>query len=167
MRRPLRSRRRRPMKLHKIILVIFVSFISIYPLCTGAQVPPPPEIPRAVTMEEARQFIDEYSTRFMKLELDPFMGLFSKKAVENRMLPYADIRRACQKTIAGSRSIMYNFRIYDIQTSLQNALVRGRYEMVQTFKIGGETAFKGDIQWDLIRENGVLKIREINYGRAR
>lgn len=155
------------MRLNKITLVFFVSFISIYPLCTGAQVPPSYEIQKAITKEEASQFIDEYSARFMKLELDPFMGLFSKKAVENRMLPYADIRRAYQKTIAGSHSIMYNFRIYDIQTFLRNALVRGRYEIVQTFKMGGETAFKGDIQWDLIRENGVLKIREISYGRAR
>jgi hypothetical protein len=101
----------------------------------------------------------------MELDLDPFMELFSKKAVENRVLPYADIREAYRKTIAGSRSILYNFRIYTIQTYLQSALVRGHYEIVQTFKGGGGTAFKGDIQWDLIRENGVLRIREINYGR--
>ena len=153
------------MKLHKIIFVFFVSFISIYPLCAKAQVPPPFEIPKAVTLEEARQLIGEYTARFMKLDLDPFMELFSKKAVENRVLPYADIREAYRKTIAGSRSIMYNFRIYTIQTYLQSALVRGHYEIVQTFKGGGGTAFKGDIQWDLIRENGVLRIREINYGR--
>lgn len=155
------------MKLYKIILVFFVSFISIYPLCTGAQVPPPPEIPNDVTMEEARQFIGEYTARFMKLDLDPFMELFSKKAVENRVLPYADIRRAYQKTIAGSRSIMYHFKIYTIQTSLQSALVRGRYEIVQTFRKGGEATLNGDIQWDLTREDGVLKIREVNYGRER
>jgi hypothetical protein len=103
----------------------------------------------------------------MKLELDPFMGLFSKKAVENRMLPYAEIRRAYQKTIVGSCSIMYRFKIYTVQTYLQSALVRGHYEIVQTFKKGGEATFQGDIQWDLIRENGALKIREITYGRDR
>jgi hypothetical protein len=167
MRKPLRSRRRRPMILHKIILVFFVSFISIYPLCIGAQVPPPYETQRAITMEEARQFIDEYSTRFMKLELDPFIGLFSEKAVENRVLPYADIRRAYQKTIAGSRSIMYHLKIYTIQTSLQSALVRGRYEIVQKFKKGGVATLRGDIQWDLIREGDVLKIRGVDYGRDR
>ena len=155
------------MRLYKIIFIFLIYFILMNPLSVKAQVPPSYEMQKAITMEEARQFINEYSARFMKLELDPFMGLFSKKAVENRMLPYADIRRAYQKTIAGSRSIMYNFKIYTIQTYLRSSLVRGHYEIVQAFKKGGETAFKGDIQWDLIRENGVLKIREINYGRNR
>ena len=155
------------MKPYKIIFISLIYFLVMNPLSVKAQVPPPYEIQKAITMEEARQFIDEYSARFMKLELDPFMDLFSKRAVENRMLPYADIRRAYQKTIAGSRSIMYQLKIYTIQTSLQSALVRGRYEIVQTFNRGGETAFKGDIQWDLIRENGVLKIREVDYGRDR
>jgi hypothetical protein len=155
------------MRPYKIIFISLIYFIVMNPLSVKAQVPPPYEIQKAITMEEARQFIDEYSARFMKLELDPFMDLFTKRAVENRMLPYADIRRAYQKTIAGSRSIMYQLKIYTIQTSLQSALVRGRYEIVQAFKKGGETAFKGDIQWDLIRENGVLKIREVDYGRDR
>jgi len=153
------------MRPYKIIFISLIYFMVMNPLSVKAQVPPPYEIQKAITMEEARQFIDEYSARFMKLELDPFMDLFSKRAVENRMLPYADIRRAYQKTIAGSRSIMYQLKIYTIQTSLQSALVRGRYEIVQAFKKGREVAFKGDIQWDLIRENGVLKIREIDYGR--
>jgi hypothetical protein len=155
------------MKPYKIVFIFLIYFVVMNPLSVKAQVPPPYEIQKAITMEEARQFIDEYSARFMKLELDPFMDLFTKRAVENRMLPYADIRRAYQKTIAGSRSIMYQLKIYTIQTSLQSALVRGRYEIVQAFKKGGETAFKGDIQWDLIRENGVLKIREVDYGRDR
>lgn len=153
------------MKLHKIIFVVFVSFISIYPLSAGAQVPPPPEIPKAVTMEEARQFINEYIARFMKLDLGPFMELFSEKAVENRMLPYADIREAYRMTIAGSRSIAYNLDIYSIQTYTRSAFVTGRYKIIQAFKKGGTAVFKGDIQWDLIQENGSLKIREINYGR--
>jgi hypothetical protein len=118
-------------------------------------------------MEETRQFIDEYIARFMKLDLEPFMELFSKRAVENKMLPYADIRDAYQKTIAGSRSIGYRLKIYSIQTYTRSAFVRGRYEIVQILKKGGKTVLKGDIQWDLIRENGSLKIREVNYGRDR
>ena len=155
------------MRPYKIIFISLIYFMVMNPLSVKAQVPPPYEIQKAITMEEARQFVDEYCARFMKLELDPFMDLFTKRAVENRMLPYADIRRAYQKTIAGSRSIMYQLKIYTIQTSLQSALVRGRYEIVQAFKKGREVAFKGDIQWDLIRENGVVKIREVDYGRDR
>jgi hypothetical protein len=117
-------------------------------------------------MEEARQFINEYVARFMKLDLDPFMELFSEKAVENRMLPYADIREAYRMTIAGSRSIVYTVDIYSIQTYLQSAFVTGRYQIIQGFKKRGKTTLKGDIQWNLIRENGSLKIREIDYGKA-
>lgn len=155
------------MRLHNIIFVFFISFILLYPPPAKAQVPPSLEIPKAVTMEETRQFIDEYIARFMKLDLEPFMELFSKRAVENKMLPYADIRDAYQKTIAGSRSIGYRLKIYSIQTYTRSAFVRGRYEIVQILKKGGKTVLKGDIQWDLIRENGSLKIREVNYGRDR
>jgi len=153
------------MRLHKIIFIFFISFILIYPFSVKAQVPPSREIQRAETMEEARQFIREYTARFMKLDLDPFMELFSKKAVENRMLPYADIREAYRKTIEGSRSIVYNLDIDSIQTFARSVLVTGRYKIIQAFKKGGETVLSGDIQWDLIREDGSLKIREVNYGR--
>jgi len=154
------------MRLLKIIFILFLFFISIFPLSTKAQVPPTPEVPKAVTVEEAGQFVDEYKVRFMKMDLDAFMDLFSKEAVENRMLPYADIREAYRRTIAHSKSIIYNLKIYSIQTYTRSAFVRGRYEIIQTFKSGGrERAFKGEIQWDLVRENGSLKIREINYGR--
>ena len=153
------------MRLHRAIFVFFISFILLYPFLAKAQVPPPFEIQKAVTVEEVRQFIDEYIARFMKLDLEPFMELFSKRALENKMLLYADIRDAYQKTIAGSRSIGYSLKIYSIQTDTRSALVRGRYEIVQTFKKGGETVLRGDIQWGLIRENGSLKIREINYER--
>jgi len=156
------------MRLLKIIFILFLFFISIFPLSTKAQVPPTPEVPKAVTVEEAGQFVDEYKVRFMKMDLDAFMDLFSKEAVENRMLPYADIREAYRRTIAHSKSIIYNLKIYSIQTYTRSAFVRGRYEIIQSLKKGGrERAFQGDIQWEIFRENGSLKIREINYGRDR
>jgi hypothetical protein len=133
---------------------------------TLAQISSSLEIKEAVTMEETRLFIDEYVTRFMKLDLDPFMELFSKEAVENRMLPYDDIRSAYKKTIAGSRSIIYRVKIYSIQAFTDSAFVSGAYEIVQAFKVG-KVVFKGNIQWDLVRENGSLRIREVNYGKDR
>ncbi len=153
------------MRLHQIIFIFFISIILILPFSVNAQVPPSRETQRAEATEEARQFIHEYTARFMKLDLDPFMELFSKKAVENRMLPYADIREAYRKTIEGSRSIVYNLDINSVQAYTRNVLVAGRYKIIQAFKLGGETVLSGDIQFDLIREDGSLKIREVNYGR--
>jgi len=156
------------MRLLKIIFILFLFFISIFPLSTKAQVPPTPEVPKAVSVEEVRQFIDEYKGHFVKMEVDAFMALFSRDATENRMLPYADIREAYRRTIAHSKSIIYNLKIYSIQTYTRSSLVRGQYEIIQSLKKGGkERVFKGDIQWEIILENGSLKIREVNYGRDR
>ena len=137
----------------------------MFPLSTSAQVSPPFESPKAVTEEEARQFINEYAAQFAKLDLDAFMELFSKEAIENRMLPYADIRQAYRRTIVQSRSIQYQVKIYSIQPSTRGAFVSGRYEIVQILKGGGKRVFKSNVQWNLIREKGSLKVLEINYGR--
>jgi len=156
------------MRFHAIPFVFFLSLIFIVPFYTIAQVPLPPESPKVIPVEEVQKFIVEYKVRFMKMDLDAFMDLFSKEAVENRMLPYANIREAYRRTIAHSKSIIYNLKIYSIQTYTRSVFVRGHYEIIQTLKAGGkERAFRGDIQWDLVRENGSLKVREVNYGRER
>jgi uncharacterized membrane protein len=151
-----------------ITIVIFLFLISLFPISTKAQGPVPPKIPRAVTEEEVRRFVDEYTARYMKMDIDAFMDLFSKEAVENRMLPYADIREAYQKTFANSNSIVYHLEIYSIQTYQKSAFVSGRYELIQSIKGSKKKkVFRGNIQWDLIQEDGSLKIKEINYGRNR
>lgn len=117
-----------------------------------------------VTEEEVRRFIDEYVNRFIQLDLEAFMALFSERAVENRALPYADIHQAYQKTIQVSRSIQYEVRILTLQTFPESAFVSGRYRLMQAFRRGGAREFQGNIQWLLIRPDRELKIREINYG---
>jgi len=150
-----------------ITIVIFLFLISIFPISTKAQAPVPPEIPQAVTEEEVRRFMDEYTARYMRLDLDAFMDLFSKEAVENRMLPYADIREMYRKNFADSKSLQYNLNISSIQTHARSAFASGRYEIIQIPNKGRAVVYRGNIQFDLIRENGSLKIREINYGRIR
>jgi len=150
--------------MRKVIFVFFLFLIFIVPLSIKAQVAPSSEIPQAVTVEEARQFIDEYTAQFMRMDLDAFMALFSKNAVENRALPYADIRGAYQRTIQGSRSIQYDVKIHTIQTYAESAFASGRYQITQTLKGGRVKTFKGNIQWVLAREGRALKIKEINYG---
>lgn len=143
------------------------SLISIFLLASSmamAQVASDPAIPIAVTEQEARLFVEEYTKRFTKMDLEAYMALFSERAVENRVLPYADIRRTYQKTIQVSHSIQYEVKILTIQTYSEGAFVSGRYKITQTYKGGGGRAFQGNIQWALIHEGGVLKVREINYG---
>ena len=149
-----------------IIFIFFLFLISMFSLSIKAQVPI--EAHQTVTEEEVNRFFDEYKARFMKMDIDAFVELFSNEAVENRTVPYADIREAYQKTFANSNSIVYNLEIYSIQTYQKSAFVRGRYELIQSIKGSKKKkVFQGDIQWELIRENGSLRIREINYGRDR
>jgi len=141
-----------------ISIFLLISFMAM------AQVAPDPATPIAVTEQEARIFVEEYTKRFTKMDLESYMALFSERAVENRALPYADIRWAYQQTIQRTHFIQYEYRILTIQTYSDRAFVSGRYRLTQTFKGGRVRNFQGNIQWALIREGDVLKIREINYG---
>jgi hypothetical protein len=152
----------------KTITIIFLFLVLLFPLSAKAQAPVPPKIDQPVTEEEVRRFMDEYKVRLMRMDLDAFMDLFSKEAVENRMLPYPDIREAYQKTFANSNAIAYQLEIYSIQAYQKSAFVSGRYALIQSIKGSKKNkVFRGNIQWDLIREDGSLKIKEINYGRDR
>jgi len=151
-----------------ITFFIFLCLILVFPISAKAQAPVPGEIPQAVTEEEVNRFFDEYTARYISMDFDAFMNLFSQEAVENRMRPYADIGEGYRRTFANSRSIVYSLEIYSILTYEKGASVRGRYELIQSFKGSKKKGFfEGDIQWELIRENGSLKIKEINYGRDR
>jgi len=121
--------------------------------------------PGAVTEEEVRQFIDTYIDRYKAMDLDPFMDLFSSKAVENGMLPRADIRGRYQKWFAASRRVSFDFTLYTLQTNVHRAFVTGRYKIVQIPKREKKMKIsEGNIQWELVREDNSLKIRTLNYG---
>jgi hypothetical protein len=144
----------------KIFIWVFL-WILILPLDISSS-----ESRREVTQEEAKQFIEEYIQRFMKLDLDPYMELFSKQAIENRVLPYADIEEAYRRTIQKTHSLLYNMTLYSIEPYTHSAFVRGRYEIVQRLKKKDRVVnLSGEIQFYLIRDNSFLKIREINYGK--
>lgn len=140
--------------------------LSTWPLHLQAQVPPSFETLPVITEVEARRFLDEYISQYMKMDINAFMAFFSKDAIENRMLIYPDINELYRRTFENSDSLRYHLEIYSVQINKESASVTGRYEVTQALK--GRTIRKvyvGNIQWDLIREDGSLKIREINYGR--
>jgi hypothetical protein len=154
------------MKLKKILFVFLTGFLSMWPFYLRAQVPPAFETPPVITEVEARRFLDEYVTQYMKMDINAFMAFFSKDAIENRMITYPDIHELYRRTFENSDSLRYHLEIYSVQINRDSATVTGRYEVGQSLK--GKTfkkVYMGNIQWDLIREKGSLKIRELNYGR--
>jgi ketosteroid isomerase-like protein len=155
----MRGERRSPMRI--VFLGILLLSFLMGPFSANAQNQP-------VTVEEVHQFMNDFKDRYVKMDYEGFMDLFSKEAVENRMYPYADIREAYRETFDNSKEIQYHLEIYTIQVSQNGAFVSGRYELVQSLKGSKKSKVsRGNIQWELKRENGALKIREINYGRDR
>ncbi len=154
------------MEVKKIGFIFLIVLFLAWPPSLRAQVPPSFETPPVITEAEARRFIDEYVGQYTKMDIDAFITLFSKGAIENRMLTYADIREIYRKTFENSESLQYDLEIYMMQTYKESTIVTGRYEVIQNFKRNPfKKVYKGNIQWELIREHGVLKIKEINYGR--
>lgn len=156
------------MRSKKVVVISVLIGILLFPLSLGAQMARLPGASDAITEQEVRQFIDTYIDRYKAMDIDLFMELYSRKGVENRMLPYADIRATHQKMFAGSNQFLYYHTIYSVQTHARSAFVTGRYTLVQTLKRGNRMRiFHGNIQWGLVKEEGSLKIREINFGRSR
>ena len=154
------------MRFEKVMLIFSMAFLLLCPLSVWAQVPPSFETPPAITEVEARRFLNEYMAEYMRMDINAFMGFFSKEAIENRMLTYADIREIYQGTFENSDSLLYQGEIFYVQINKESAHVTGRYEVTQALKGSPiKKVFWGNIQWDLISENGALKIREMNYGR--
>jgi hypothetical protein len=154
------------MRMKKITFIFLMSFLSMYPLYSRAQVPPSFETLPVITEVEARKFLDGYIAQYMRMDINAFMAFFSKDAIENRMLAYPDINELYRRTFENSDSLRYHLEIYSVQINKESASVTGRYEVTQALKGSSiKKSFVGDIQWDLIREDGSLKIREINYGR--
>ena len=145
------------------ILCVFV-MISLFPISVKAQMSPAPD---AIPEGEVRQIIDQYVNRFKAMDLDLFIDLFSKRATENRMLPYADIRQSYRKIFAETNQFLYYPTIYSVKTEKNRAMVMGWYKMVQTLKEGNRMRVNyGNIQWALVREDGALKIMEITFGSS-
>jgi hypothetical protein len=154
------------MDIRRISVVFLIVLFSGWTSSLRAQVPPPFETPPVITETEARRFIDEYVDQYIKMDIDAFMVLFSKGAIENRMLTYPDIHEIYRLTFDNSDSLKYDLKITSIQIYKQGAAVEGWYEVIQALKGSPyKKVYKGNIQWELIRENGILRIKEINYGR--
>ena len=155
------------MRSKQVVMVSVLMVCLLFPLALGVEAAGPTTSPEAISEEEVRQFIDKYVDRYKAMDIDLFMDLFSKKGIENRALPYPDIRTTYQKMFAGTNQFLYYPTVYSVQTHAQSALVMGRYKLIQTLKRDNSMRiFHGNIQWTLVKEDGTLKIREMNYGRS-
>jgi hypothetical protein len=118
--------------------------------------------------EEVMQFFADYAERYTRKDLDGLLSLFSSKAVQNQRDGFNEIKKMYSDFFDKSRELRYHIEGMKIDI-YQNAVeTRGRYQVDQIVKKRGKKkVIKGDIHWILVRENGALKIRYLDYGNEK
>jgi ketosteroid isomerase-like protein len=124
-----------------------------------------PELPSLIaTEEEVRQFFADYVERYNQKDIDGFLSLFSSEAIQNRRDGFNEIRSIYSDFFDKSRKLRYRLEDMKINVYQNAAEARGHYTLVQKQKRRWKKkVWKGDIRWVLVRENGALKIRTLDY----
>jgi type II secretory pathway predicted ATPase ExeA len=125
------------------------------------------ELPKneAILKEEVDKFMKRYIRAYTQNDLEGFMALFSRAAVENNTMGYQDIRNAYSEIFREKINI-YSVQNMDIRTDGRTAAVSGIY--VVNRYISAEDRWvkhSGKISWKLARENGQLKIVSTTYDK--
>lgn len=116
------------------------------------------------TEEEIRQFFADYVERYNQKDINGFLSLFSPKAIQNQRDGFDEIRRIYFDFFNKSRKLRYHLGDMKIKINQNAAEARGHYKLVQKRKRSWKKkVWKGDIRWVLVRENGALKIRYLDY----
>jgi hypothetical protein len=153
------------MKLARVTAVLLAFCFVLSPVMVGAQMvasaPLMPVIPEA----DVQDLINKYIDRFKAMDHELFMSLFSKEAIENRMLPYKDMSDSYWKLFGETSQFLYHVKIDSIYTFTKSAYASAHYQIIQTLKGSKDIKiYKGQIQWAFVLEDGSLKIYRLNYG---
>jgi hypothetical protein len=114
--------------------------------------------------EEVRQFLADYAERYTQKDIDGFLLLFSPKAVQNQRDRFDKIKKIYSDFFDKSQVFQYDIEDTKIEIYQNGVEVRGRYKLVQIGKKGRKKrVWSGDIYWVLVRENGALRIRFLDF----
>jgi hypothetical protein len=105
-----------------------------------------------ITIEEVEAFMELYASVYTRNDINTFMSLFSKSAVENNRLHYNEIRETYQETF--SEKISY-YRIHNMTTAIngQTATVSGSYDLSRYLSAASKwMRYSGKIRGALPRE---------------
>jgi hypothetical protein len=109
--------------------------------------------------------MQRYVSAYTKNDLNTFLSLFSRSAVENNTLTYNEIRTAYKETFS-EKINHYKIINMDIRTDGQTATVSGFYNVNRYISAEDRwERYSGKIAWKLIRENSQLRIIKITYDK--
>jgi curved DNA-binding protein CbpA len=117
--------------------------------------------------EEVKRFFDSYVERYTLMDLNGFLTFFSSLAIQNRTDDINEIRRVYTQFFNQSQSLVYQLKNPAIKIFPDSVQVKAFYEVKQKLKTGATRLWKGRIEWDLVREEGALKISSIEYRHDR
>ena len=118
-----------------------------------------------ITKEEVEDFMRRYVNSYNKNDLNAFIALFSRSAVENNIMDYNEIRNAYRE-IFDEKINYYKLQNMHIKIEGINALVSGTYNINRYLSAEDRwLKFSGRISWKLSRENNSLKIVSMNYDK--
>jgi len=116
------------------------------------------------TEDEVKQFLAIYVDRYDQKDIEGFLSLFFSKAVQNGRYGFNEIKKIYSDFFEQSYKLRYHME--DTRIGIyQNAVhIKARYKVDQILKKEQKKkVWKGDIRWILVRENGILKIRYLDY----
>jgi hypothetical protein len=126
-------------------------------------IPEKPGPPPLAQEEEVIQFLTRYVNQYVGRNTDGLLSFFSSKAVQNQKFDYNAIKRMYAKFFEESQRLSYKVNPQAIDISPREAKVRATYLLEQETKGGEVRLWRGNIEWTLIREQGVLKVRTLQY----
>jgi len=156
------------MKWVRVAAMVLTLGFLLSPVVHSAQTVASAPLMPVLSETEVRYLINKYIDHFKALDHAGVMSLFSKDAVENRMLPYNDIAGSYAQMFSVTSQFIYHLKLDTVETYTKSARASGQYEIIQTLKKSNEMRiYSGKIQWEIVPENGSLKIIRLNYGNAR
>ena len=138
-----------------------------------AQVPSPkpvapvaaiPSAPAPFVKEnEVRQFLVKYVDRYTQKDIDGFLSFFSPMAVQNQKDGIEQIRKIYSRQFELYDRFEYQLKNPKIEILDKSVKVRASYEIEQFSKKGETKHLRGEIEWDLAKDGGELKVLAIQY----
>jgi ketosteroid isomerase-like protein len=114
--------------------------------------------------EEVKQFFSTYVDRYHRKDIDEFLSCFSSRAVQNRTDRSEAIRSFYTELFHQSQDLRYQIEGMKIEIFQYRVDVKARFRVDQKLKKDGkEKAWKGNVRWVLVREEGRLKISSLDY----
>ncbi len=119
---------------------------------------------KEITKKEVRQFFANYVKQYTQRDIDGFLSLFSPEALQNERDGFDEIKKIYSDFFDQSQELRYYIDDMRMRIYQYTVHVIARYKVDQILKKGAKRGtWRGDIRWVLVRENGDLKIRYLDY----